>query len=264
MAIIAAAAIAAGAGLVGSAVSANQQSKSAEGAANEQAKLAAQLAATPVPGQKWSLKRWKKLLGPEIEAWLAGQRPQVISPDLQDLQYQALNAQYDKTFENQQKATQDAISKRGLDYGNIGTKALADLSEGQNRVLLPIKAGIATDAAKTNYAATEQKWHDLADPLQQVFQQGNQLKQGYTMGGYQGATDANNALYAADANRWNGYSSALSGLGGVLSGYMQNNSLQSSLDAYLKSLQGGTSTTANPAALNYIWNSGQNGTRLFN
>lgn len=152
---------------VGGAVAANQGRQQSKAAIAAQQRLASQLMTTP----EWVKKSKANIFGvldPQVQAYLRGEKPQVISPDMQSAWWKAAYDDMRQPFEQQQRATEQSLTNRGLDYGNVLSTAQGANAERFNRTVQSTRADIAQKAALANYAADQ----DLQNRIMQLFGMG--------------------------------------------------------------------------------------------
>ncbi len=198
---------------------ANQTREANKDAIGSMEGLGNQLAYSPLPGYARRAKKgMQSILDPAVAAWVAGDRPTVISPDLENKQYASLLSMLKEPYQEGRDSLEQTMRNRGLGYGNVIPKAVGKYDQRYERTLGDLGTQIATDAAKTNYAAGQNERASLMDWLGNMFSQGKQTQDQRQGMGYQMLGGVPSAEAANEGSFWNSAASAIGSAFGGMSG----------------------------------------------
>ena len=225
----------------GSLIGANKAAKGQSAAIAEQRRLSDIMMNMGLPaygkkarGYLWGLQE------PRLQAWLAGKRPQVISPELEDEQWQSALRQLETPYKENRGALEQNLENRGLSYGNIATDALGDYDKKYQETIWDVRTGIRENAAKLNYAAEQEEQNQLISFLNSLYQRGLNTKEAWMGQGMNAMLGANNAQAALAGNQGSILASALGALGGGVSsaiGAYQNNQYMQQMSDWINRLK---------------------------
>jgi len=161
----------------------------------------------PAYGKEGKTGMWS-LLRPELASWISGKRPEVMSSDLTDAQYQMMIRPITESYQKGRGQVEQGMTNRGLDYGNLMPKALGEYDQRYQTTLGDIGTKVAANAAQMNFGAQQSTLDRLLGAYMGLFKQGQGEKTAWMGQGMQGQSNAISAGAANTGNYWNSMAGA--------------------------------------------------------